>query len=649
MTGTLNYDRSGCPEPITVYSLQSKVYSLQSTDCSGQIQRNRARSAPAPHAPRAAPPRCIGTQRKESVKTMKLLHTHIRARDILCRAGLVLLMLAMLGGVLVSCGGKAATPTLTLNEEALVPSEENGNALDKDQLKMLAEKIKENSNAVVIRQQLVAALNGYDMTATGFDDANLPEAQPDKSVEFALNVLKYEPYKVEVFNFTDSMTQADLEMLVNSFRTTVDTTAHIDFLTRILMWIAVAFEWMINTLGFGSFLLGTVFFAIAVEIIMIPISIIQQNNARKQARFRPKEMAIRKKYAGRNDQKTLQDMNTEIQEMYQKEGYSQMSSGCLPLLVSLPIVFALYYVVIDPLKYMMGCPSGLADALRTFVETPRAAGGLGLTLESTNRGTIEILSYIRDIGVSGLEPLRNFRFFTNGDICFEELSNILTSHEIPNFSIGSLNFGMTPGLSNPWLLFIPVLTFGVYFGTSKLTRKLSYQPMTANDPGVGCSNTIMDVSMPLMSAVFTFWVPGAVGLYWAIKSVVGLGKQFIMSKVMPLPKFTDADYKAAERELAGKDKNRPVKKSGTRNPNVRSLHHIDDEDYETPAKPAGNRKAAPAQPETEPSGSEPAETLMGDGAVLKEDVPAEERRAKRKKSGKGKDDSEPAQDSDKID
>ena len=34
-----------------------------------------------------------------------------------------------------------------------------------------------------------------------------------------------------------------------------------------------------------------------------------------------------------------------------------MSSGCLPLLVSLPIVFALYYVVIDPLKYMMGCPT----------------------------------------------------------------------------------------------------------------------------------------------------------------------------------------------------------------------------------------------------------------------------------------------------
>lgn len=566
---------------------------------------------------------------------MKQSNTRALTRAILFRAGLILLTLAILGGVLVSCAGGTVTQSLTLNKEALTPSEENGNAMNKEQLSTLAENIQKNSAAVTIRQQLVAALNGYDMTADGFDDANLPEAQPDKSVEFALHVLKSEKYKVEVYESADSMTQADLEMLVNSFRTTVTLEENISFLTRILMWIAVAFEWMIRVLGFGNFLLGTVFFAIAVEIVMLPIAIIQQNNARKQARFRPKEMAIRKKYAGRNDQATMQEMQREIQEMYQKEGYNPMSSGCLPLLVFLPIVFALYYVVIDPLKYMMGCPTELASALTTFATTPRAAGGLGLTLQS-NRGTIEILSHLREMGVSSLEPLQNFRFFTNGADCYAKISEVLTSHSIPDFSIGSLNFGLTPDIAQPsLLLLLPVLTFGVYFGTSKLTRKLSYQPTTANDPGMGCSNTVMDISMPLMSAVFTLWVPGAVGLYWAIKSIVGLGKQWIMSKVMPLPTFTEADYKAAERELAGKNKNKPVKKNGTRNPNVRSLHHIDDEDYETPAKPAsGGKPAAPAADAGKPAEAA-AGTLMGEGAVLKQDVSAEERRANRKKKKGG--------------
>ncbi len=280
---------------------------------------------------------------------MKRSNKRTLTRAILFRTGLILLALAILGGVLVSCAGGTVAPTLTLNKEAITPSEENGNAMNKEQLSTLAENILKNSAAVTIRQQLVAALNGYDMTAEGFDDAALPEAQPDKSVEFALNVLKSEQYKVEVYESADSMTRADLEMLVNSFRTTVSLDENVSFLTRILMWIAVAFEWMIKVLGFGNFLLGTVFFAIAVEIIMLPIAIIQQNNARKQARFRPKEMAIRKKYAGRTDQATMQEMQREIQEMYQREGYNPMSSGCLPLLVSLPIVFALYYVVIDPL------------------------------------------------------------------------------------------------------------------------------------------------------------------------------------------------------------------------------------------------------------------------------------------------------------
>lgn len=558
-------------------------------------------------------------------------------RAILSRVGIMLLTLAILGGVLTGCSGCGSSTTvqsLTCNKDALAPAEDS-EGMTKEELATLADKIVASSYATTIREQLVAAQRGYDMTAADFDDANLPEAQTDQSTEFALNVLKSDTYKLELYDSVNKMTPDDLDMLIKSFQTAVVLKDDIGFFTRILMWIAIAFEWMINTLGFGSFILGTVFFAIAVEIIMLPISILQQKNARKQARLRPKEMAIRKKYAGRTDQATMQTMQQEIMQMQQDEGVSAMSSGCLPLLISLPIVFALYYVVIDPLKYMMGCSTELASALNTFATTSRAAGGLGLSLQS-NRGTIEILSYIRDMGVDGLASLKDFAFFSNSTDCLSTLTDILNTHTIPNFSIGSVNFGLTPGLDAPWLLIIPVLTFGVYFGSSKLTRKMSYQPTTANDPGMGCSNAIMDISMPLMSAIFTFWVPGAVGLYWAIKSIVGLGKQFIMSKVMPLPVFTEADYKAAERELAGKNKNKPVKKSGTRNPNVRSLHHIDDEDFEP-----GSKATYPEPPSQSDAAESPREstneTTYSEGAVLKEDLSAEERRAQKKNRKKQKD------------
>ena len=568
---------------------------------------------------------------------MKNHRKNNRLGGFLFRIGLILVTLAVLGGVLSSCAGGTAAPTLTVNEQAIVVTDDNG--MTQEQIALLAKDIQESKNALTVREQLVAALRGYDMTADGFDDENLPEAHPENAAAYALSVLK--KYEVPTFNSVEAMTPADVQTLVNCFKTTVATEESIGFFTRILTWIALGFEWMINVLGFGSFILGTFVFAVVVELLMLPLAIHQQKNARKQARLRPKEMAIRRKYAGRNDQKTMQEMQQEIQTMYQNEGINPMTSGCLPLLISLPVVYALYYIVIDPLKYMMSCPSELASALTTFATAPRAAGGLGLSLQSS-RGTIEILSYLRELGGSCPEALGSFQYFTNSGSCLEALNNILTTHVIPNFSIGPVNFGLTPSLGTPSLLWlIPVLTFGVYFGSMKLTRRMSYQPTTANDPNMGCSNTIMDVSMPIISAVFTFMVPGAVGVYWIFKSLLSTLKQFIMSRVMPLPKFTEADYRAAEKELAAKEKGRPAKKpSGTRNPNVRSLHHIDDEDFETPAPQNGKKggqgktpEIVQPEPQTETPATPTAEAETSKGAALVNSAPLKEDTRERKEGG----------------
>lgn len=566
---------------------------------------------------------------------------HTRLGTLLCRIGVIALLLAMLAGVLTSCGNRAAAiPKLKHDSKAFDNLDADKEGLKKDELKLLAMSIDNMDKAAdqyELRQQLVAALRGYDMTVEGFDDNNLPAPQPEMVADFAIHVLS--AHDIDAY---DHMTAEDVQLLVDAYKTSVATEEKIGFLTRILTWVAMAFEWMINVLGFGNFMLGTFFFAIVVEIIMLPLAIHQQKNARKQARLRPKEMAIRKKYAGRNDQKTAQEMQGEIQQMYQNEGINQLSSGCLPLLISMPVIFALYYIVIDPMKYMMSCPAELASALNTFATAPHAAGGLGLSLNST-RGTIEILSHLRELGGICPPEFAEFQFFSNSEACYETLSHILTSHTIPTFSVFGVNFGLTPSMTPSWLWLVPVLTFVVYFGSMKLNRKLTYQPVSASDPAMGCSNTIMDVSMPLMSTVFTFMVPGAVGVYWMFKSIVGTVKQFIMNKVMPLPKFTDADYKAAEKELAAKEKGRPAKKpSGTRNPNVRSLHHIDDEDYETssptaPKKPAVSETEEHQAPEADASQTDANQethrpTLIG-GAPLKEERP-EQDRARRKKKKK---------------
>jgi len=100
---------------------------------------------------------------------------------------------------------------------------------------------------------------------------------------------------------------------------------------------------------------------------------------------------------------------------------------------------------------------------------------------------------------------------------------------------------------------------------------------------------------------------------------------------MPLPKFTEEDYKAAEKELAGKNQPKKIVKS-ERAGTVRSLHHIDDEDYDE----AGNY--CPKTPEPEVYEAEAEEKLadnkMTEGAQLKDESDKAEKKKKAKKEKK---------------
>ena len=137
---------------------------------------------------------------------------------------------------------------------------------------------------------------------------------------------------------------------------------------------------------------------------------------------------------------------------------------------------------------------------------------------------------------------------------------------MPDFNFFGLNLAETPSIQEPsWLLIVPVLTFLAYFGSMKINRKFTYQPTTGNpeqDAQAGCSNKTMDIMMPMMSVWISFVVPAAIGVYWIFKSLIGTVKQIIMAKAMPVPTFTEEDYKAAEKEYGGKPEKKKQKEEG---------------------------------------------------------------------------------------
>ena len=387
----------------------------------------------------------------------------------------------------------------------------------------------------------------------------------------------------------------------------------------ILGWIGSLLG--ILDLGTGNYLISLLMFAVILEICLLPISIKQHKNTIKQATLRPKEMAIRKKYAGRNDQATQQKVTMEIQELYQKEGYNPMG-GCLPLLIQFPILIALYNIVIDPLKYICGLSQ---DAIA------QVANIIGM---DTSRGTMAMLGPIEKMGY---EAFRNVEGFTPE--VFENMPN-LTVFGILDLSVmpsECMNLEAIKTVSGWLVLLVPVLTFLSYFFSMKLTRKFSYQAMTDTQQSqMGCSNKMMDITMPLFSVFISFGVPAALGIYWIFKSLLGIVKQIILYYAIPLPKFTEEDYKAAEKEVfARADKSDRVEKSGRV---VRSLHHIDDEDFEDTREAAlKHKEALAAQEKADKEKNAPKRSGLFSGAILKKDDRKAEEKENNDKNDKPQD------------
>lgn len=388
----------------------------------------------------------------------------------------------------------------------------------------------------------------------------------------------------------------------------------------------------------GNYFFALFFFALIFQILLFPLAIKQQKSQVNQAKIKPKEQAIRKKYAGRTDRVTQQKMNQEIQEMYQQEGFNPLS-GCLPLLIQLPLILILYAIVRSPIQYSSNFTKA-AEAQITIQAEMAESDKLTDKLEKVVVGYVEdIRSHLTetDAGkkaneklVAQLAKLKSapekvkddkgnevdakygngyvkYLYSASGKAAYSEMgaSEILINYGeeyvsdlkndgalpsdftekyplyytetegdragnpvyykecIPDFSFLSINLLRSPSFTGnegwrDWiLLLIPVLVFATSFLNTLIMRK--FNPPAANQNGMTPGNGIlMRVGLPLMSAAFTLMFPAAIGVYWIWRTLIDMVKPLILSKMYPMPTFTEEDYAEAERELKGKPKKKKV-------------------------------------------------------------------------------------------
>ena len=242
----------------------------------------------------------------------------------------------------------------------------------------------------------------------------------------------------------------------------------------------------------------------------------------------PELQKVQKKYQNRKDEKSMRMMQAETQAIYDKYGASP-TGGCLPMLIQLPILFALYRVIynvpayVEPVREIyehiaqpIMSASGAGDIMTTLIQE--------MSLRVTNFDitdidkVIDALYVVKSTGWSIISDA----FSGSADVV-NAISQYSTEIIRMNSLPGGLNIADAPvifskGISGifPGVL-IPILAGVSQWANLKVSQR--NQPKPDLDSTMGSTMNTMNMMMPLMSVFFCITLPSGMGLYWIASAV----------------------------------------------------------------------------------------------------------------------------------
>lgn len=292
--------------------------------------------------------------------------------------------------------------------------------------------------------------------------------------------------------------------------------------------------------------LAIIIFTIFCKTLLFPFTLKSKRGMYANMRIQPKMAELQKKYKNDKDRYSL-----ELQKLYKEEKVSPMA-GCLPMLITLPIMFGLYYVVSQPLTHLMKLSaetiSTIAGHLSTILANHNITGAVVDNLAKIAAGEkvvgMEIvmanyMSQFQSELVSAMPEMADKTFFN-----FNFLGANLSS--TPTYQIGAENFS--------WALLILVLiSVATAFLSGYLNQKMNPMAQSADPSAKSAQSTnkVMLYMMPVMTLLIGFGIPAALSVYWIMNNVLSILQEFIANKLVK-KKEDELAQKRAEEEARKK-------------------------------------------------------------------------------------------------
>lgn len=323
-------------------------------------------------------------------------------------------------------------------------------------------------------------------------------------------------------------------MIQNIFALTQYNGVIVGPIARLLAYLINGIYSFFSMFGIENAALIIFLFTFIMRAFMLPIYYKQQRASKLTSKMNPELQAITAKYKGKRDPDSQRKMQLETQAVYDKYGSNPLS-GCLPLLITFPVMLALYRIIQIMPAYMPSLKElyeNVANAIMPhngYVEVLKDIGdsaAVNAIIEKNNplgvNHVIDILSNFNQIKWDLLADK-----IPDASVVIKEMSG-----KIEHFYnvFGLFSIADTPHYSRPITLVIPALAGILQWINGKQMLRSNTVP-EGNTQMASMNKSMMNI-MPLMQVVFCYTFPIGVGIYWIAGSAFSIIQYYIFAKML---------------------------------------------------------------------------------------------------------------------
>ena len=314
--------------------------------------------------------------------------------------------------------------------------------------------------------------------------------------------------------------------------------------------------------GISNIGLTIVLLTLVVNIILIPLTYRQQKFTRMNAVINPEIQKITKKYEGKNDERSMRMRQAETQAVYDKYGASPVG-GCLPALIQIPILFALYRVIYNVPAYVEPVRE-IYEQIAVPIMNAAGAGDIMTNLIS------ELSIRVSNFDITNVNKIIDALYLVKSNAwdtvsaAFSGSPDVVKS--IADYSGTIIKMNWLPGglsVVDPPVIFrngfsgifpgaaIPILACLSQWWNMKINSR-GQQIDTSTQ--MGSTMNTMNTMMPLMSLFFTTTLPAGMGVYWIASSVFRSLITLVIDKILGKTDVEEIIEKNKEKAAAKAEK-----------------------------------------------------------------------------------------------